>query len=531
MDEDPKFGYHFDLKPANILVEQDGRLVITDFGQAVFKAAKDSTDSRVRGMGGTEAYSPPELNDKSGLNRKYDIWSLGCIFLEVLVFIIGGRIGLLQLDDARVSREPGTRHTDNKFFRSDPFTGFHALKSGILDKIECLHRSLQNDSEKRFFRRILELILRMLDVSPQTRIPSKEVCIRLSGVLNDFQSGSRGSSRHSQSDVTSNHRDTVFGEGLLKYVPSVDLNADGHWRSGPIRLRQIGRDMSLLVLGKTSTSDIKLGSRDSLRFLPQYLCHKPDSAHFLETPLVLMSSESAAGSSTRNCTLECGSDVNAAQLLQESFLAQEVFGTHKLKACVPNIRLRRSIKVAKHFRRGSDIEKTNFGKASAIQLWKESSHADVLAMFRSDGQTPPSTFRAEPSHRRLIIFFHNAVVLLRIAKNSRLNVLPIHVDSSQKSLELVPTRESDSSFTISMLRKQPGISGPSFAVTKESFEAEEAGESLECSSVTLTFYSADEARSFYDIYRAVKKDWKEELKPFDAARRRVGSGHFDLKRK
>ena len=76
MDEDPKFGYHFDLKPANILVEQDGRLVITDFGQAVFKAAKDSTDSRVRGMGGTEAYLVPwmHLPRSTGLYNWRENW-------------------------------------------------------------------------------------------------------------------------------------------------------------------------------------------------------------------------------------------------------------------------------------------------------------------------------------------------------------------------------------------------------------------------------------------------------------------------
>jgi len=95
---------HGDLKPENILCfessgtpgeELDGPccLVIADVG--LTKNHNQATEARktaTRTMSGTIMYEPPEteiLKDKPR-SRRYDIWSLGCIYLEFIIWLLYG---------------------------------------------------------------------------------------------------------------------------------------------------------------------------------------------------------------------------------------------------------------------------------------------------------------------------------------------------------------------------------------------------------------------------------------------------------
>ena len=70
---------HKDLKPANILVHDNGRLVIADFG--VSKALVRRTCSEVEGYPGTYTYAPPDVLMGAVVSYAYDAWSLGCILV------------------------------------------------------------------------------------------------------------------------------------------------------------------------------------------------------------------------------------------------------------------------------------------------------------------------------------------------------------------------------------------------------------------------------------------------------------------
>jgi serine/threonine protein kinase len=54
-------GFHFDLKPKNILVTPDGILKITDFGQSMVKMVEERESAYGTYVGGDFAYGPPEV--------------------------------------------------------------------------------------------------------------------------------------------------------------------------------------------------------------------------------------------------------------------------------------------------------------------------------------------------------------------------------------------------------------------------------------------------------------------------------------
>lgn len=73
-----------DLKADNILVEQDGKCKISDFG--ISKRTNDINEqAMLTAMQGTVFWMAPEVVNagKRGYNAKVDIWSVGCVVLEM----------------------------------------------------------------------------------------------------------------------------------------------------------------------------------------------------------------------------------------------------------------------------------------------------------------------------------------------------------------------------------------------------------------------------------------------------------------
>jgi serine/threonine protein kinase len=103
---------HKDVKPQNILIHQ-GAVVYTDFG-----ASKDTTkdgQSTTEGLPDflTRKYSAPEVLDNDKRNYAADVYSLGCVFIEIL-FALSHRInhGQDQDQDQGFSHIMDNLHTE-----------------------------------------------------------------------------------------------------------------------------------------------------------------------------------------------------------------------------------------------------------------------------------------------------------------------------------------------------------------------------------------------------------------------------------
>lgn len=75
---------HKDLKPGNILVSND-TILITDFGIALdwTELEHDTTTGKPNAF--TIPYAAPEVANQKLRNVSADIWSLGCVFLDMAV--------------------------------------------------------------------------------------------------------------------------------------------------------------------------------------------------------------------------------------------------------------------------------------------------------------------------------------------------------------------------------------------------------------------------------------------------------------
>jgi serine/threonine protein kinase len=113
--KDEILGYHHDLKADNILLLKDsgrmgsaklgplekqfGTLQISDFGLGRFRPA--STGSVSVHVKGTQSYAAPEATQSGGQSRPYDIWTFGCMLIEISVWLLEGPDRLQQFINSR----------------------------------------------------------------------------------------------------------------------------------------------------------------------------------------------------------------------------------------------------------------------------------------------------------------------------------------------------------------------------------------------------------------------------------------------
>ncbi|TDH73796.1 hypothetical protein CCR75_006842 [Bremia lactucae] len=161
---------HRDLKPSNILVNSDCRIKICDFGLARHANDQDLAEGLSEYVV-TRWYRAPELLLANAYTKAIDMWSIGCIFAELL----GRRIvfpGTSYVNQLKVIVEiVGTPTTFN--FCDNPIARRYAGRQFLLQnpqvpKIEWGQVFPQANPEG------LELLDRLLQFDPSKRITAAE---------------------------------------------------------------------------------------------------------------------------------------------------------------------------------------------------------------------------------------------------------------------------------------------------------------------------------------------------------------------
>jgi serine/threonine protein kinase len=116
------FGRHGDIKPTNLLWFPDpedrntkGTIKICDFGAGEFSTDASSPSSS-DSISHSPAYRPPECDlPDSDITNSYDVWTLGCLYLEFITWFIGGFKLLDEFKSCRGQSSRGPCRT-NAFF-------------------------------------------------------------------------------------------------------------------------------------------------------------------------------------------------------------------------------------------------------------------------------------------------------------------------------------------------------------------------------------------------------------------------------
>lgn len=86
---------HLDVEPENILIDENYRAQVADFGISKLKGKEESRI--VTRLQGTKGYLAPEWLLENGVTENCDVYSNGMVLLE----IIGGRRNIISLEKAK----------------------------------------------------------------------------------------------------------------------------------------------------------------------------------------------------------------------------------------------------------------------------------------------------------------------------------------------------------------------------------------------------------------------------------------------
>ncbi|KAJ4318653.1 hypothetical protein N0V84_006741 [Fusarium piperis] len=120
--EAPMVGYHGNIDPSNILCFRSARdprglLVLAGFGLSSLERESSRSDVPILLLG-PPSYEAPEVELEGGqISPAYDIWGLGCVFLEFVTWFLGGRELLREFHTQRTTTHGlAFHHPRNAFY-------------------------------------------------------------------------------------------------------------------------------------------------------------------------------------------------------------------------------------------------------------------------------------------------------------------------------------------------------------------------------------------------------------------------------
>ena len=556
-------GIHFGLKPSNILVNRPSRnppsfhFNIADFGLAHIKdLTRDSDGARSRG--GDDAYAPPE---SAMQGRSYDIWSLGCIFLEILTFLVLGHKGIGDLDKARSAPSTGPERQTPCFW--EPVSGGHPvseeeqvsvprakLKEGVQKFLDKLHQRAcesgdYSPKEQRLITNTITMIKKMLRIEANTRPTAKEVVWWLEQIGRGYKLPTEetdsldlgetpttaNQESHTERDLpTTNPQDEggTWWEPLIRAEEDLQLaeKTDVEMELEPSIFRSM---RGLLIRSNRNPSEddsnailqVFTEDKGNLRFvvsslnltgqepleqncrrqhvhlMPQYAFRKTHHTHRRDAGIRLVWSYDLSIPIMR---YDFSGELNDLRKIHGALLGQEIYHTIQVKD-VKVTRPRPTLWKTISRKTPKQDELEDGDGPFTVQLWRE--------------KQPETSGRVRKKARacRLVIYFSSKLYVIPFHQYFRFPPRKEILDESLTVLESGTVHGTKQTFQITVLRaSEPPHILPTFPLDGTQLEdlLTKQPSTFRTTSVEITFRAHADLYLFWNDYRVLKEDWLNE---------------------
>jgi serine/threonine protein kinase len=187
--DEEKYGRHGDIKPENILWDSEsedsaltGILILADFGLGRFHRLESRSRQDPAKINGSHTYAPPEITLGRPVSRAYDIWSLGCVFLEFITWLLEGSVGLDEFHRQRGAMAYDGVDDDTYYTIIGTETARDAeVRRGVVSWMEYLRTSRGCST---MVKDLLDLVESdMLRINSKERIRAEDLDARLKNMV------------------------------------------------------------------------------------------------------------------------------------------------------------------------------------------------------------------------------------------------------------------------------------------------------------------------------------------------------------